>query len=104
MDTEERDLLFAVALFAMILTLVDIYTSSRLLSMGYVEGNPFMSPLVSNLSLFVVVNLFFSFCLILFLFHSSTRKLEGIHAYIPILVYCVVRGFAVVNNVVLISG
>ncbi|MGM0510938.1 MAG: hypothetical protein ACQESD_07450 [Thermoplasmatota archaeon] len=81
--------------------MMDLYLSFVLTQMGYIEANPAMYHIsnVYGLWTFVLVNMVLSVLVLGFLTWGSLEKVEGRWKYIPLLIYCVVRGAAVVNNV-----
>jgi len=87
-----------------ILTVLDLYTSKLRLERGYLEGNPFMDQIIANIGIggFLVVNFILSGLLLTFLAWGSVKKVEGGYRYLPLIVYCIIRGAAVVNNVLII--
>ena len=87
-----------------ILTVLDLYTTKVGLERGYLEGSPFMDQIIANIGIggFLVVNLILSALLLTFLAWGSVKKLEGQYCYIPLIIYCIIRGAAVVNNVLII--
>ena len=115
--------LISISLF---LTIIDIYTTYALHGRGHVELNPLMRPILTNLgpTAFLLINFTLSFLLIAFLAHASikyfgisqkfqismelqcnsSRKLEGRYQYLPLLVYCVIRGSVVVNNLLILAS
>ncbi len=86
------------------LTILDLYTSYILELHGFVEANPLMYYLSAShgLWVYIMVNLVISLFLIAFLAWGSVKKLDGFYRYLPMAIYCVVRGAAVVNNVLLL--
>ncbi len=89
---------------ALVLTILDLYTSYILELRGYIEANPFMAYISTTYGLwmYISVNLLLSIFLITFLAWGSIKKLDGNYRYVPLLIFCVVRGAAVVNNVMLL--
>jgi len=85
------------------LTILDLYTTFIGLQRGFLEGNPIMRYVLTNLGMvgFLLINIVLSFSLLGFLTWGSIKKLEGKWRYLPIGVYCVGRGIFVVNNILL---
>jgi len=96
----------ALISLGLFLTAVDLTTTYILHGRGYIEGNPFMRPILTEIgpTLFLLVNAVLSILLIAFLTYASTKKLEGKYQYLALIVYCVVRGAASVNNFVIFYG
>ncbi len=87
-----------------ILTVLDLFTSKIGLERGHIEANPFMDQIIVNIGIggFLVVNLILSALLLIFLAWGSVKKLEGQYRYLPLIIYCIIRGAAVVNNVLIL--
>ncbi len=85
-------------------TFIDIYTSVLLWHQNYIEANPIMDYVFTYWGLlgFVIINLFLSALLLSFLSWASIYRLEGKSRYLPLLIYCVLRGIVVVNNSLLL--
>ena len=94
----------ALVLVGISVSILDIYTSYVLSKLSYIEGNPFMRYLMVNFGMwsFIVVNFILSILVISFLTWGSLEKLEGKFRYVPLVIYCVIRAVAVVNNVVIV--
>ncbi len=91
-------------IIAIALTILELYTSFRGLQRGFTEGNPVMRYVLTNLGLvgFLFVNVVLSSLLLAFLAWGSMEKLEGEWKYMPIGVYCLLRGIMVVNNILIL--
>ena len=83
-----------------ILTVLDLYTSKLRLERGHIEANPFMLQVIEGIGVtgFLMANLIISTLLIVFLAWGSLKKLEGRYRYLPLIIYCIIRGVAIVNN------
>ena len=86
--------------FALLITILDLYTTYLLHMLGYIEANPFMNYLLTNFGLwfFITVNFVQSMLILSFLTWGSVEKLEGKFSCLPLMIYCIIRGAAVVNN------
>jgi len=93
-----------LVLVGIFVSILDIYTSYILRQLGYREANPFMRYLMVNFGIwsFVVVNFILSILVISFLTWGSLEKLEGKFRYVPLVIYCVIRAVAVVNNMLIV--
>ncbi len=92
--------LIVLLFFAILITILDLYTTYVLYRLGFVEANPLMYYIITNLGpwFFIVINFVLSMLLISFLTWGSIDKLEGKLIYVPLGIYCVIRGGAVMNN------
>ena len=90
--------------FAVLITILYLYTSYLLFMLGFVEANPFMNYLLTNFGLwfFITVNSVLSMLVLFILTWGSVMKLEGKFSYLPLTIYCIIRGAAVVNNMLII--
>ncbi len=98
---EGNERVVALSVVGWMLTVMDLYLSFVLTQMGFIEANPAMHHIseVYGLWTFVSVNLVLSVIVLVFLTWGSIEKVEGRWKYLPLLIYCVIRGAAVVNNV-----
>ncbi len=96
----------ALISLGMFLTALDLVTTYVLHGRGYIEGNPFMRPILAELgpTLFLLINAVLSIMLIAFLTYASAKKLEGRYQYLPLLVYCVLRGAVSLNNLLIFAN
>jgi len=102
---EERGITYLLVI-AIALTILDLYTTFIGLQRGLIEGNPIMYHILTNYGWigFFLVNTALSVLMVGFLTWTSIEKLKGIMKYPPIGVYCVIRGYFVVNNILLLMS
>lgn len=88
-------------ILSLTLSILDIYTSVLLWQRGYIEGNPVMNYMFTYWDPlgFAIINLFLSTLVLSILSWISVCLLEGRSKYLPLLIYCLVRGVVVGNNV-----
>jgi len=98
---EENEGVVALSVVGWMVTVMDLYLSFVLTQMGFIEANPVMHHISTEYGLwtFVLINLVLSVIVLVLLTWGSLEKVEGRWKYLPLLIYCVVRGAAVVNNV-----
>lgn len=93
---------------ALLVSVGDIYTTVVLYGKGYTEANYLMRILLDTYGTtgFVFVNAVLSFIIIYILVIGPLKYLknEGKWMYVPLLIYCIGRGAAVVNNVLVWTG
>jgi len=96
----------ALVSLGLFLTVLDLSTTYTLHGRGHIEGNPFMRPILTEFgpTLFLLINVVLSILLIAFLAYASEKKLEGRYQYLPLIVYCVLRGAASLNNLLILAN
>jgi len=96
----------ALISLSLFLTALDLYTTYILHGRGYIEGNPFMRPILTEFgpTLFLLINTILSLLLIAFLTYASAKKLEGRYQHLPLTVYCFLRGAASLNNLLILAN
>jgi len=101
---EKYEGILSLVLIGLFLTFIDLYSSYLLHQRGYIEANPVMNYLSINhgVWVFIILNLIFSLLIISFLTWGSIKKLDGKWSYLPLIIYCVIRGIAAVNNTYLL--
>lgn len=91
----------------LILSILDIYTTVVLHARGHIEWNPHMRGMLESYGSwgFVVINLALSLLVLVFATWAPIKKIESEKArYLPLIVYCVIGGTAVVNNSLILLG
>jgi len=96
----------ALLSLSLIFTALDLATTYILHGRGYTEWNPFMRPILTAFgpTQFRLINSILSILLIAFLAYASTKKLEGKYQYLPLIVYCLLRGAASLNNLRILTS
>jgi len=96
----------ALVSLSLFITVLDLATTYVLHGRGYIEGNTFMRQILSEFgpTPFLLINAIFSILLIAFLAYASAKKLEGRYQYLPLIVYCAVRGAASLNNLLILAN
>ncbi len=108
-------------IIAVAITILELYSTAVLAQRGFTEGNPIMRPVLTRLGLpaFLLFNAVLSVVLLSFLAWGSLELLKDdretkakdrtsetleMMKYIPIGTYCLIKGFAVVHNLLLMMS